>query len=160
VSKEYRLRSQTHVPLPRDETFAFFADASNLGRITPPELGFSIATPMPIAMAAGTLIDYTIRLWGIPMRWKTRIAVWEPGERFVDEQLSGPYRSWVHTHRFTTAADGGTDIEDEVVYSLPFGVLGRLVAPIVRLQVGRIFRYREAEIARLLGPVNRGGTAP
>jgi ligand-binding SRPBCC domain-containing protein len=145
----YRLETRTHVRVPLDTAFAFFSDAANLGRITPPELGFAIATPQPIEMRAGTLIDYTIRLWGIPMRWRTRIVVWEQGIRFVDEQLSGPYRSWVHTHRFTSV-DGGTEIEDEVVYALPFGVLGRLAAPLVRVQLGRIFRYREEAVSRLL----------
>src|SRR6476646_9512114 len=146
----YRLHTRTHVRVPLDIAFAFFADAANLGRITPPELGFAITTPQPIEMRAGALIDYTIRLWGIPLRWRTRIVEWEPGKRFVDEQLKGPYRSWVHTHRFTSV-NGGTDLEDEVVYSLPFGVFGRLAAPLVRLQLTRIFRYREATVARLLG---------
>ncbi|MBA2685047.1 MAG: SRPBCC family protein [Gemmatimonadaceae bacterium] len=147
--KEYALRTHIHVPARIDHAFAFFADAANLARITPRELGFAIATPLPIAMAAGTLIDYTIRLWGIPMRWRTRIAVWEPGVHFVDEQLSGPYAKWVHTHRFTSV-NGGTDIDDEVVYALPFGALGRLAAPLIRLQLARIFRYRETEVLRLL----------
>ena len=138
-----------HVPTPLDTTFAFFADAANLARITPRELGFSIATRLPIEMRAGTLIDYTIRLWGIPMRWRTRIAVWEPGVQFVDEQLAGPYRTWVHTHRFASA-NGGTDIDDEVVYSLPFGLAGRMVAPLLRLQLARIFRFRTSEVLRLL----------
>ena len=150
AAKEYRLRTHIHVPATLAETFAFFADAGNLARITPRELGFAIATPMPIHMAAGTLIDYTIRLWGVPMRWRTRIAVWEPGARFVDEQIAGPYRSWVHAHRFT-AVDDGTDIDDEVVYSLPFGVLGRTAAPLIRLQLERIFRYRTVQVSRLLG---------
>jgi len=149
TAKEYRLRTHIHVAASLDETFAFFADAANLARITPRELGFAIATPLPIEMAADTLIDYTIRLWGFPMRWRTRIASWEPTSCFVDEQLAGPYRSWVHTHRFT-AADGGTDIDDEVVYSLPFGLFGRLAAPIIRLQLARIFRYRTSEVLRLL----------
>lgn len=149
MTTEYRLRTHQLVPTPIDTTFAFFADAANLGRITPRELGFTIATPLPIVMAVGTLIDYTIRLWGIPMRWRTRITVWEPGVRFVDEQLSGPYAKWVHTHRFTSA-NGGTEIEDEVVYALPFGALGRLAAPLIRMQLARIFRFRDAEVARLL----------
>ena len=149
MSKTYVLRAHLHVPIPIAEAFAFFADARNLGRITPPELGFAIATAQPIGMARGTRIDYTIRLWGFPMRWKTRIAVWEPGERFVDEQVAGPYRSWVHTHRFTSV-NGETDIDDDVVYSLPFGVLGRIAAPMIRLQLHRIFRYRATEVARLL----------
>ncbi|MEP7085773.1 MAG: SRPBCC family protein [Gemmatimonadota bacterium] len=147
--KEYTLHTHIHVPVQIDQAFAFFADAANLARLTPRELGFAIATPLPIVMAAGTLIDYTIKLWGIPMRWRTRIAVWEPGVRFVDEQLSGPYAKWVHTHRFASA-NGGTDIDDEVVYALPFGVLGRLAAPLIRLQLARIFRYRESEVLRLL----------
>jgi ligand-binding SRPBCC domain-containing protein len=146
----------THVDVPLDIAFAFFADAANLGRITPPELGFSIATPLPVEMRVGALIQYMIRLWGIPMRWTTRIAEWEPGSSFVDEQLAGPYRSWVHTHRFRSA-NGGTDIEDDVVYSLPFGVLGRLVAPLIRVQLARIFRYREETVSRLLRS-SAGGT--
>jgi Uncharacterized conserved protein len=149
MPRSYRLETRTHVGVPVDAAFAFFSDAANLGRITPPELGFAIATSQPIEMRAGTLIDYTIRLWGIPMRWRTRIVVWEPGKRFVDEQLSGPYRSWVHTHRFTSV-NGGTEIEDEVVYSLPFGVLGQLAAPLVRVQLARIFRYREAAVSGAL----------
>ena len=149
MSKSYVLEAHLRVPTPIANTFAFFADARNLARITPPELGFAIATPEPIVMAAGTLIDYTIRIWGIPMRWKTRIAVWEPGVMFVDEQLAGPYRSWVHTHRFTSVK-GGTDIDDKVVYSLPFGAVGRIAGPLVRLQLNRIFRFRTAAVSRLL----------
>ena len=151
MAHEYHLSAHLKVASSLEDTFAFFADAGNLARITPPELGFSIATPPPIEMREGTLIDYTIKLWGIPMRWRTRIAVWEPGRRFVDEQLSGPYKKWVHTHRFAANADGGTDIDDDVVYALPFGPAGRLAAPLVRLQLRRIFGFREREVTRLLG---------
>jgi len=145
----YRLHTRLHLPVPRDRVFAFFAAAENLGRITPPELGFQIRSATPVDMSAGALIEYTIKLWGIPLRWQTRISDWSPPARFVDEQLRGPYKTWVHTHRFLSV-DGGTDIDDEVVYELPFGIIGRIVAPLVRLQLARIFRYRQAQVARLI----------
>ena len=139
------------LPVPPEEAFAFFADAFNLEAITPPWLSFQIVTPGPIEMRRGTLISYRLRLRGLPIRWMTRIEVWEPGRRFVDRQLRGPYRFWHHTHSFRPA-EGGTMMTDVVRYSLPLGVLGRLIhAGAVHAELDRIFDFRRDAIASRLG---------
>ncbi len=144
----HTLRTVTVLPLPKKDLFPFFADAGNLQRITPPELGFRILTPLPIEMKEGALIDYRLRLWGVPFRWRTCITRWEPDECFVDEQIRGPYKLWHHTHRFRDVA-AGTEMEDEVRYSLPLSPLGDVALPLVRRQLERIFSYRQEEISRI-----------
>lgn len=150
MTLEHTLRRTVTLAAPLERVFPFFADAGNLERITPPELRFRILSPLPIEMREGALIDYRLQLFGLPFRWRTRISRWEPGRGFEDEQLRGPYRLWVHGHRFR-AVPGGTEMEDEVRYALPLFPLGELALPVVRRQLARIFDYREQRVCELFG---------
>jgi ligand-binding SRPBCC domain-containing protein len=140
-----------------DAVFGFFADAFNLEAITPPWLRFRVVTPGPVSMGPGTMVEYRLRLHRIPIRWLTRIEVWEPGARFVDVQVRGPYRAWHHTHSFEPHA-GGTLVRDTVRYDLPLGPLGRLAhGAFVRRDLERIFDFRREEVARRLGSGTTSG---
>lgn len=146
---EHVLRRTLILPLPRDRVFEFFADAENLERITPPALSFRIVTPRPIEMREGALIEYRLTLVGIPFRWVTEITRWDPPNEFIDTQLSGPYRQWIHRHTFREV-DRGTEIVDEVRYRLPLWPFGEAALPVVRLQLRAIFNHRQTAVRRLL----------
>lgn len=148
---EHVLTREQILPGDPDEVFGFFANAFNLEAITPPWLRFRVLTPGPVHLAPGALIQYRLELHRIPIRWLTRIETWVAGERFVDVQIRGPYRLWHHTHTFE-AHDGATLVRDRVRYALPLGLLGELAHRLlVRPDLERIFDFRQASVARMLG---------
>jgi ligand-binding SRPBCC domain-containing protein len=144
--KIFEHRSTLWIPRPPAEVFPFFSEARNLELLTPPWLRFEVLTPQPITMRIGTLIDYRLRVRGIPMRWRSEIAAWDPPHRFVDRQLRGPYRLWDHEHGFAER-DGGTEAADHVRYAVWGGTLvDRLV---VRRDVAAIFGFREQRLREI-----------
>ncbi len=147
----YRLEREQLLARPLSEVFEFFADAHNLERITPPLLRFSVLTEGEIEMKPGALIDYRLHLFGLPLRWRTRIDAYEPGSRFVDRQLEGPYSLWRHEHLFEEQ-DEGTLMIDRVDYSLPLDPVGRMAHPfLIRPTLERIFDYRYETLEKMFG---------
>jgi hypothetical protein len=145
----YHLSRQQWLKPSLEVVFSFFERPENLAEITPPELGFELLTPSPVPMHLGALIDYRIRLSGIPVRWTTYIAAYDPPYSFVDVQLRGPYSFWYHVHRFEPM-NGGTLVIDDVLYLLPFGHMGRLLHRLwVKRQLRYIFDYRQRRLAAL-----------
>jgi ligand-binding SRPBCC domain-containing protein len=150
------LEREQHLPGAPEEVFPFFADASNLEAITTPLLRFEVVTPKPIPMRVGALIQYRLRLHGVPVSWLTSIQEWDPPHRFVDQQVRGPYALWHHTHEFTPVIGSHpprTLMRDVVRYAIGFGPFGALAhRAFVRRDVEAIFDFRHAELARRFGP--------
>ena len=142
----HTVRAEITLPVDRSSAFAFFGAARNLERLTPPDLRF-VVTQEPDAITEGCLIDYRLRLDGIPFGWRTRISLWQVDVAFIDEQLRGPYRQWIHRHDFEDHSSGGTLIRDRVDLILPFQPIGEIAWPYVRRKVRRIFEFRQRAVA-------------
>jgi ligand-binding SRPBCC domain-containing protein len=148
-----RLLERSHrVGVTVTQAFDFYGDALNLEPMTPPWLHFEVLTPGPIVLGAGALLDYRLRLHGVPIRWQTRIETWEPPTRFVDTQVTGPYKLWEHTHLFEDEGEGAAVIRDRVRYEIPLGRLGGVADWLfVRRDLRRIFDFRAAAVDQRLG---------
>jgi hypothetical protein len=150
--RTYWLERTQMIPRSRSETFAFFSDAFNLQRITPPFLHFQMLTPPPIKMEVGTLIEYRLALFGVPLYWQTRIESWTPEDSFVDTQIKGPYALWRHTHSFEEKGPHEVLMKDLIEYAIPYSFLGTIAHNLfVKRWLKRIFDYRARQTARLLG---------
>lgn len=153
--KIYSLHTEQLVNQPVKSVFEFFSRPGNLSKITPVSLGFKILTPSPIEMNKGTLINYTIRLLFMRIRWTTLITSYDPPHKFIDEQLKGPYSFWHHMHTFKET-ENGTLIIDDVRYVLPFSFLGRIAHFLfVRKQLKKIFSYRSSVISEIFKSDNQ-----
>ena len=145
---EYVLTARARIPRPLHEVFAFFSDARNLATLTPPNMHFTILTPGEIEMKPGTIIDYKLRVRGLPVRWKTEITAWKPPERFEDLQAKGPFRQWIHEHRFV-AEGKSTLMQDRVRYKV-WG--GALVHWLVKRDNAKVFAFRNQVMKSLFPP--------
>ena len=157
---DHVLERRLWLPRPRPEVFAFFADPSNLALVSPPSAALTWLTAPPSTLAAGAVLDFSIRLCGLPVRWRVFVREFDPPYRFIDAQLRGPFARWEHRHVFVEGPPEGpvgTWVEDRVTYRLPLGALGRLAH---RFGVGRCdrtgFDYRERRLQELLGAASPG----
>jgi ligand-binding SRPBCC domain-containing protein len=145
--RNYTFEREQLVPGPRDRVFAFFADPCNLSEITPPWIRFQVKHLEQLPLAGGTMQEYTIHWFRLPLRWESLIAEFDGGRAFTDVQTRGPYRYWRHEHTFEDAGEESTLVRDRVQYALPFGILGAIVHElVVRRQLRDIFDYRARAI--------------
>ena len=148
--KLYTLKREQKISKNIDDVFGFFSKPENLSIITPSKMKFKILTPSPIEMKEGALIDYTVNIFGFPIRWRTLITDYKPTNMFVDQQLKGPYSMWHHTHLFERLNDEETLIKDIVIYAVPFGIIGKLVHSLyIKSDLNAIFDFRSRKIREI-----------
>lgn len=144
----FEYRSEVWLASPIEKVFSFFTDVQNLQALTPGWLNFSILTPGTVVLQPGALLDYKLKVHGMPVHWRSEITVWEPPRRFVDEQRRGPYALWIHEHRFEVR-NGGTLARDFVRYAVPGGWLVNQL--VVRRDLDKIFKFRHEKLLTLFG---------
>jgi ligand-binding SRPBCC domain-containing protein len=148
------------IPATRGRVFDFFSSVENLQLLTPSWLDFQILSPSPVEMKLGTRIDYRIKLYRLPVVWKTEISGWDPPRRFEDTQVKGPYRIWIHEHLFEPE-NQGTRMTDRVRYRSRGGLLEPAIdALFVRSRLDRIFTFREEALHQLFSPDTSDPSAP
>jgi ligand-binding SRPBCC domain-containing protein len=99
------------------------------------------------SLAVGSRVVVRVRVGPFPVIFEAEHIAFERGRRFVDRMVRGPFRSWVHEHRFEARGDGAR-LVDAVDYELPLGALGRLaVGAFARRKLERLFSYRH-EVTR------------
>lgn len=140
----WQLVAEQLLPAPLSGVFSFFSQPEGLDEITPPWLSFQIE--QATSPGRGARFDYRLRWRGLPLSWKSEITRWDPPHCFADTQLSGPYRSWVHTHSFESHPHG-TFCRDEVLYEVPGGKwIHRLL---VENDLRQIFEYRQQKLQEI-----------
>jgi ligand-binding SRPBCC domain-containing protein len=140
------LRSEIWLPAPIDSVFHFFSRPENLNRITPPWLHFRILSAHDTAIHEATRINYRLKIRGASINWQSEIRLWDPPRRFVDAQIKGPFKCWVHQHEFEER-DDGTIVRDNVEYALHGWIFEFLLDHfLVKGDLARIFRYRRAKL--------------
>jgi ligand-binding SRPBCC domain-containing protein len=148
----HQLVRETIINQPLHIVFDFFSKAENLNLLTPPDMNFKIITPLPIQIHQGKLIDYRIKVNGIPFKWQTEITVWQPPHKFVDTQKRGPYHTWIHQHYFEARGDNATFMRDTVDFQSPGWFLEPLIHHLfIEKKVKVIFDYREIKWKELFG---------
>jgi uncharacterized protein (TIGR01777 family) len=132
-----------------DEVFSFFSDETNLEEITPNYLNFKVVKKSTPELTEGTLIDYKLKVRGLPMKWRSRINSFVTQKSFVDEQIHGPYSKWHHTHEFFPLSKG-TLMKDNIIYKVPMGPFGHILSKLfINRDLNNIFKFRRTKINQL-----------
>lgn len=154
-------RFRTRLPYSAERVFAWHLREGAFERLTPPWLRVKILEGGG-GLLAGNHLVLSLGRGPVQFRWRGAVTVVEEGRFFRDEQISGPFRRWTHSHHLRPWGDGECVLEDEVEWEAPLGTLGKVFGePLVERELLRLFSFRHARLRHDLDLHTRyGGAKP
>ena len=141
---------KTFINCTLQELFDFHTDSSNIKHITPPGTSVELLDVDNKAYE-GKIVNIKATKFFIPMHWKVIIDKYDSPNIIVDVAIKSPFKYWKHQHIFTQR--GSTcELKDIIEYELPFGFLGKILDPFVKLDIINMFEYRHQQTKKILEP--------
>lgn len=141
-----RFHLTTPLPADRRSAYIWHARPGAFERLVPPWQSIRALERSGQGVEEGVQITLRLDRGPFHVDWQAQHGPAEPGRRFEDFQVSGPFKSWHHVHEFLPG--GGPDeascvLSDTIDYELHGGSAGDLLAgSIVEKDLERVFSYR------------------
>lgn len=146
----------TRVAAPVDDVARFHAAPRIIRRLTPFVVPMSMHRMDPLG--EGSISEFTLWFGFIPVRWTALHVDVDPHGGFTDIQKAGPFRSWVHRHRYEPDLRGGSRIVEHIDYEHDSGWSGLLTRTLFsRPMLFLLFTYRSVVMQLALGRPRRAG---
>jgi uncharacterized protein (TIGR01777 family) len=131
------------LPVCAEEAFQWHERPGALERLMPPWEDVRVEC-RDGGIRNGQRVQLVTRIGPLPTRWTAEHSGYQPGRQFRDTQLSGPFKSWEHTHLFEPHAESVSTLQDHIEFEIPGGAFGRSLAKhYVFHQLDRMFQYRQ-----------------
>jgi len=140
-------RYSSSLAAPASAVYAWHESPGALERLLPPWTSVRLVESRGGLQPGARVV---LRLGPKPLqrRWVANIRECQPGFGFTDEQIEGPFKYWLHRHRFVERNEAECNLEDKIDYRLPYGPAGTIIAgAAVRSQLERTFRFRHRRTA-------------
>ena len=133
-------------PVPASEAYEWHLRPGALRRLLPPWDSARVVSGSgpEERLEKGARTVLRVGVGPIGLRWTAEIADEQPERTFfVDRQLSGPFKTWVHRHEVSAQGRAECTLADRIRYELPLGLIGQLAGgAMVRGKLARMFAWR------------------
>ena len=141
--KIHQFTMRSEIGAPAADVFAWLSRPGAFERLAPPWEPVRTLERTGKAPEPGSRTVFQVRVGPFWRRWVAEHTSFEPGRMFRDEQISGPFARWVHTHTVEPMGQYSCALQDDIEFAMPLGVLGSAFgAGYVRRRMASGFAYR------------------